>query len=141
MGSLIVTTGPVGSAEAIKLVSNAVAASNAATLAQALIAADAQGLDLDALVAVLGAGAGASTMLTLKAAPMREHDYTTLFKTDHMLKDVRLSLEEAQAAGVPFPAAASARDALVGAVGRGHGDDDFSALLEAFEGLAGRRLS
>ncbi len=27
---------------------------------------------------------------------MREHDYTTLFKTAHMLKDVRLCLEEAQ---------------------------------------------
>ena len=43
---------------------------------------------------------------------MREHDYTTLFKTAHMLKDVRLCLEEAQAAGVPFPAAAHARDLL-----------------------------
>ena len=38
---------------------------------------------------------------------MREHDYTTLFKLEHMLKDVRLCLEEAQAAGVPFPAAAA----------------------------------
>ena len=43
---------------------------------------------------------------------MREHDYTTLFKTAHMLKDVRLCLEEAQNAGVPFPAAAHARDLL-----------------------------
>ena len=43
---------------------------------------------------------------------MRGHDYTTLFKTAHMLKDVRLCLEEAQSAGVPFPAAAHARDLL-----------------------------
>ena len=43
---------------------------------------------------------------------MREHDYTTLFKTAHMLKDVRLCLEEAESAGVPFPAAAHARDVL-----------------------------
>ena len=141
MGRLIVHTGPVGSGEQIKLIQNCVAASNAATLAQALIAADAQGLDLDALVEVLGASAGASTMLTLKAGPMRAHDYTTLFKAEHMLKDVRLALEEAQAAGVPFPAAANARDALVAAVGRGHGDDDFIAMLAAFEGLAGRRLA
>ncbi len=141
MGALIVNTGPVSSAQAIKLISNAVAASNASTLAQALIAGDAQGLDLDALLAVLSTGAGASTMLTLKAGPMRRHDYTTLFKTEHMLKDVRLCLEETQAYGVPFPSAALARDALVAAVGRGHGDDDFAAVLEAFEGLAGRRLS
>ena len=57
-----------------------------------------------------------------------------------MLKDVRLCLEEAQAAGVPFPAAAATRDALVAAMGRGLGEQDFAAVLEAIEGLAGRRL-
>jgi 3-hydroxyisobutyrate dehydrogenase-like beta-hydroxyacid dehydrogenase len=79
-------------------------------------------------------------MLALKAAPMREHDYSTLFKVEHMLKDVRLCLEEAEAAGAPFPAAAAARDALAATFGRGHGQDDFAAVLEAFEGYAGRRL-
>ena len=97
MGELIVYAGPLGSGQAVKLINNAVAAANAATLAQALIVASAQRLDLDALVEVMAAGSGASTMLTLKAGPMRNHDYTTLFKTEHMLKDVRLCLEEAQA--------------------------------------------
>ena len=92
----------------MKLINNAVAAANAATLAQALLVGSAQGLDLDALVEVMAAGSGASTMLTLKAGPMRDHDYTTLFKTEHMLKDIRLCLEEAQDANVPFPAAAAA---------------------------------
>jgi 3-hydroxyisobutyrate dehydrogenase-like beta-hydroxyacid dehydrogenase len=140
MGSLIVYAGPLGAGQAVKLVNNAVAAANAATLAQALIVGSAQGLDLDALVEVMAAGSGASTMLSLKAGPMRAHDYTTLFKTEHMLKDVRLCLEEAQSADVPFPAAAAACDALSAAVARGHGADDFAALLEAYEGFAGRRL-
>ena len=140
MGSLIVYAGPLGAGQAVKLVNNAVAAANAATLAQALIVGSAQGLDLDALVEVMAAGSGASTMLSLKAGPMRAHDYATLFKTEHMLKDVRLCLEEAQSADVPFPAAAAACDALSAAVARGHGADDFAALLEAYEGFAGRRL-
>jgi 3-hydroxyisobutyrate dehydrogenase-like beta-hydroxyacid dehydrogenase len=76
----------------------------------------------------------------MKAQPMREHDYSTLFKTAHMLKDVRLCLEEAQAAGVPFPAAAHARDLLSATMGRGHAEDDYASLIEAAEGLAGRRL-
>ena len=88
----------------------------------------------------MAAGSGASTMLSLKAGPMRAHDYTTLFKTEHMLKDVRLCLEEALAADVPFPAAAPACDALVGGRRRGHGADDFAALLEAYEGFANHRL-
>ena len=79
-------------------------------------------------------------MLALKAGPMREHDFTTLFKLEHMLKDVRLCLEEAQAAGAPFPAASAARDALSAAMGRGLGEQDFAAMLESYEGLAGRTL-
>jgi 3-hydroxyisobutyrate dehydrogenase len=140
MGSLIIHAGPLGSGQAVKLINNAVAAANAATVAQALIVGSAQGLDLDALVEVMAAGSGASTMLTLKAAPMRAHDYSTLFKTEHMLKDVRLCLEEAQDADVPFPAAADACDALSAAVARGHAADDFAALLEAYEGFANRRI-
>ncbi len=85
-------------------------------------------------------GSGGSAMLDLKAGPMRRHDYTTLFKLEHLLKDVRLCLDEGQADGVPFPAAAHARDVLVAAMARGHGDDDFAALVEPLEGLAGARL-
>jgi 3-hydroxyisobutyrate dehydrogenase-like beta-hydroxyacid dehydrogenase len=80
-------------------------------------------------------------MVGLKAEPMRQHAYETLFKTDHMLKDVRLCIEEAQAAGVPFPAANAARDALVATSGRGFGDQDFAAIIEAYEGLAGLRIA
>jgi 3-hydroxyisobutyrate dehydrogenase-like beta-hydroxyacid dehydrogenase len=71
---------------------------------------------------------------------MREHDYTPMFKTDHMLKDVRLCLEEAQSAGVPFPAASHARDLLTASIGRGHAEDDYASIIESVEGLAGRRI-
>jgi 3-hydroxyisobutyrate dehydrogenase-like beta-hydroxyacid dehydrogenase len=33
---------------------------------------------------------------------MRAHDYSTLFKLEQMLKDVRLRMEEGQAVGAPF---------------------------------------
>ena len=59
-------------------------------------------------------------MLDLKAGPMRNHDYTTLFKLEHMLKDVRLCLEEGQRLGVPFQSAAWAREILNAGMGMGH---------------------
>ena len=65
----------------------------------------------------LGAGSGASAQLTLKSGPMREHDYTTLFKTAHMLKDVRLCLEEARGGGGPFPAAGARARLLAATMG------------------------
>jgi 3-hydroxyisobutyrate dehydrogenase len=91
MGELIVHTGPVGHGQMVKLVNNAVAATNAATVGQALLLAARGGVDLDALIEVMRAGSGGSAMLDLKAQPMRSHDYTTLFKLDHMLKDVRFA--------------------------------------------------
>lgn len=140
MGELIVHCGPLGQGQMVKLINNAVAAANATVLGQALLVGARTGVDLDALTEVMGAGSGASAMLALKARPMREHDYTTLFKLDHMLKDVRLCLEEGQAAGAPFPFAAVTREILSAAAGMGYGDEDFAALIEVLEGAARTKL-
>jgi 3-hydroxyisobutyrate dehydrogenase len=140
MGELIVHVGELGQGEMLKLINNALGAANAAALGEALVLARATEVDLDAFVRVVSRGSGGSVQLELKSGAMREHDYTTLFKTAHMLKDVRLCLEEAQRAGMPFPGASHARDLLAATVGRGHGDDDYCAIIEAVEGLAGRRL-
>lgn len=141
MGSLVVHVGETGQAQSLKLINNAVAAANTATLAQAILLADAAGVDLDAFEQVLGAGSGGSAMLALKAGPMRARDFSTLFKAEHMLKDVSLCLEEARAAGAPFPAAASARDALIATCSQGLGEADFVAMLAAYEGMTGKRLA
>jgi 3-hydroxyisobutyrate dehydrogenase-like beta-hydroxyacid dehydrogenase len=140
MGELVVHVGELGQGEMLKLINNALGAANAAAVAEALLLAKATGVDLDALVAVTQTGSGASAQMQMKSGPMREHDYTTLFKTEHLLKDVRLCLEEAQTAGIPFPAAAHARDLLAATMGRGYGAEDYASIIEAAEGLAGRRL-
>lgn len=140
MGRLIVHAGPLGHGQMVKLINNAVAATNAAVIGEALLVGARAGVDLDALTAVMQAGSGGSAMLDLKASPMREHDYTTLFKLEHMLKDVRLCLDEGGALGAPFAFAALTREILAAAAGRGHGDDDFAALIEVLEATAGTRL-
>jgi 3-hydroxyisobutyrate dehydrogenase-like beta-hydroxyacid dehydrogenase len=140
MGELIVHAGPRGHGQMIKLLNNAMAAANAAIVGEALVVGSRAGVDLDALVEVVSSGAGGSTMLTLKAGAMRAHDYSTLFKLEHMLKDVRLCLEEGQRLGVPFPSAAYARELLSAGVGMGHAADDFAAIIEPLEGAAGQRL-
>jgi 3-hydroxyisobutyrate dehydrogenase-like beta-hydroxyacid dehydrogenase len=140
MGAVIVYAGPLGHGQMVKLINNSVAAANASVVGQALLVAARAGVDLDALVEVMRNGSGASTMLELKAGPMRKHDYTTLFKLEHMLKDVRLCLDEGQAVGAPFPSAAFTREILTAAMGLGHGEDDFAALIEVLEGAAGTKL-
>jgi 3-hydroxyisobutyrate dehydrogenase len=140
MGRLVVHVGELGQGQAVKLINNAVAATNLSTLAQALVVGRAAGVDLEALTQIMAAGSGGSAMLEIKGRALLDHDYSTLFKLEHMLKDVRLCLEEGQAAGVPFPAAAHTREVLSAGMGRGLGDADFAAMLEIFEAMAGTRL-
>ena len=124
----------------VKVINNAVAAANTAVVAEALLVGKRAGVDLDALVTVMKAGSGASAMLELKEGPMREHDYTTLFKLEHMLKDVRLCLEEAEAAGVGMEFVEETRRSSPRRTSAGLGEQDFAALLEVVEERAGARL-
>jgi 3-hydroxyisobutyrate dehydrogenase len=140
MGELIVHVGELGMGQQVKVISNAVAATNCATLAQGLVVGRRTGVDLEALLKVMGAGAADSTMLQLKGQPMLAHDFTPLFKLEHMLKDVVLCLEDARAAGAAFPSAALAGELYAAGAGRGLGEQDFAAVLEVVEALSDARL-
>jgi 3-hydroxyisobutyrate dehydrogenase-like beta-hydroxyacid dehydrogenase len=140
MGEVVLHVGPLGHGQTIKVINNAVAAINTATLAQALLVGKQTGVDLDALEQVMNAGSGGSKMLELKAGPMREHDFTTLFKLEHMLKDVRLALDAAREAGAEFPQAAEVERILAEADANGLGDQDFAALLTVLEARSNTKL-
>jgi 3-hydroxyisobutyrate dehydrogenase-like beta-hydroxyacid dehydrogenase len=135
LGERIVHAGPQGHGSMVKLINNTLAAVNAEALAEALVLAGRAGLDTDALLEVVGAGSGSSAMLELKAKPMLERDLDPLFKLEHMLKDVRHFLAEAQALGVATPLAEHA-EALYGqADERGLGGRDFAAVIDVTESL------
>jgi 3-hydroxyisobutyrate dehydrogenase len=140
MGELIVHVGEIGRGQQVKVISNAVAATNCATLAQALVVGRREDVDLESLLKVMGAGAANSQMLQLKGAPMLAHDFEPLFKLEHMLKDVRCCLDEARAAGAAFPFAALAGELYAAGAGRGLGERDFAAVLEVVEGLSDTRV-
>jgi 3-hydroxyisobutyrate dehydrogenase len=131
MGQLVVHCGPSGHGAMVKLLNNALAAVNAAALAEAIDVAERYGLDTDRLVEVMSAGSAKSTMLDLKAQPMLERNYEPLFKLEHMLKDVRHCLSEAEAVGERFALAADAESLYAAAAAAGLGEQDFAAVAEA----------
>jgi 3-hydroxyisobutyrate dehydrogenase-like beta-hydroxyacid dehydrogenase len=137
MGEKIVHCGPAGQGQAVKVIANTITAINAATLAQGITVARQAGVDLDALLESMEGGSADSTMRSLKGRPMIEHDFTPLFKLAHMLKDVQLCLNETRTAGSSFPFAGLAQELYGAGVGRGFGDDDFSAVIRVIEGLNG----
>ncbi|MEA2399085.1 MAG: 3-hydroxyisobutyrate dehydrogenase [Thermoleophilaceae bacterium] len=137
MGQLIVHAGPQGHGSMVKLINNTLAAVNAEAVAEALVLAGRAGLDPDALLEVVGAGSGNSTMLELKARPMLDRDLDPLFKLGHMLKDVRHYLTEARALGVQSPLAERAAELYSQAESEGLGNVDFAAVIQVTERLSG----
>jgi 3-hydroxyisobutyrate dehydrogenase-like beta-hydroxyacid dehydrogenase len=131
MGQLIVHCGPSGHGAMVKLLNNALAAINAAALAEAIDVAEHYGLDTGRLIEVMSAGSAKSTMLDLKAQPMLERNYEPLFKLEHMLKDIRHCLNEAAALGEQFGLAADAEALYAAAEAAGLGEEDFAAVAEA----------
>jgi 3-hydroxyisobutyrate dehydrogenase len=133
MGERIVHVGPLGHGQMAKLVTNTMGALNAAALAEAVRTAKAAGLDRDAFLEVAAGSAAASAMLNLKGPPMFDESFEpALFKLEHMLKDVRHTLEEADSLGFELQLGALAERLYARAAESGHGQQDFAAVYTAF---------
>jgi 3-hydroxyisobutyrate dehydrogenase-like beta-hydroxyacid dehydrogenase len=64
---------------------------------------------------------------------MIEHEFEPLFKLDHMLKDVRHTLNEGSNLGAEMTVAEAGKSLYEAASAAGKGDDDFAAVIEAIE--------
>jgi 3-hydroxyisobutyrate dehydrogenase-like beta-hydroxyacid dehydrogenase len=131
MGERIVHVGPSGHGQLAKLLTNTMGAVNAAALAEAVRVVERAGIDPERFLEVAGGSAGASTVLTLKGRPMFEESFEPLFKLEHMLKDVRHCLEEAQRLGVELRLGKVAETLYARAAEEGHREDDFAAVITA----------
>jgi glyoxylate/succinic semialdehyde reductase len=89
------------------------------------------GLQQQDLINVIALGAIASPMFALKGPAMAKGTYPTAFPLKHQQKDLRLAIAEADAAAQPLAVISAANDLYVRARQQGHGDADFSAVLEA----------
>jgi 3-hydroxyisobutyrate dehydrogenase-like beta-hydroxyacid dehydrogenase len=135
MGERIVLVGPLGHGQLAKLLTNSMGAVHAAVLAEAVRTAKAAGLDEDAFIEVAAGSAGASAMLNLKAKPMFEGRFEPpLFKLEHMLKDVRHTLDAARTLGIDLQLPALAEGLYARAAETGHAEQDFAAVYEAVDG-------
>ena len=105
-------------------------------LAEARAHRKAAGLDREAFLEVAAGSAGASAMLNLKGRPMFDESFEpALFKLEHMLKDLRHTLDEARALGIELQLPSVAEGFYARAAEGGHGEEDFAAVYTAVDGL------
>lgn len=123
----------IGQASLVKLATNLIAAATVEALAEALALVDGHGVSTAKFLEAFAQNAGRSGLTDMKLPAMVAGDFEPRFALKHMLKDVQLVLKEAEAAGVPLPAAAAAGAALTAGREQGWGDLDFSAVAKHYK--------
>lgn len=129
----IVRTGGVGDAAMLKVVTNQIAAASIQALAEALAMVKKAGLPAEALAAALEHNACRSGTMDLKLPKMMSGDYEPHFSLKHMFKDVQLGIDLAEEMNLDTPVTAVTAGLLFGAMRRGWGEQDFSALYQTYE--------
>jgi 4-hydroxybutyrate dehydrogenase/sulfolactaldehyde 3-reductase len=138
MGNTIHHCGGVGAGTRTKLVNNYLAIVSCQTNAEALALSQRFGLSLEKTLEVLYGTTAINGQVKI-AWPVKvlAGDVTPGFTVDLAHKDLTLIVESANAAGVPMPIGAAAREAFSTARARGFGTKDFSVMVDALCDLAG----
>lgn len=118
-------------AATLKLAMNLNIAAQMEGLCEALAIARRAGIDDDVFFGALGKNVAYSGLVKLKEPKLRARDYAPQFSVKHMFKDMRLA--SAMNGCEEMPVLDAVRLALAAAAKAGYGDEDFSALMKAFE--------
>ncbi len=138
MGTTIHHCGPAGSGTRTKLVNNFLAVASCQMNAEALALSQRFGLNLERTLEVLYGTTAVNGQLKIAwPAKVLKGDVAPGFTIDLTHKDLTLIIEAANAARVPMPRAAAAREAFSAARARGLGGQDFSAMADAACDAAG----
>jgi 4-hydroxybutyrate dehydrogenase/sulfolactaldehyde 3-reductase len=138
MGTTVHHCGGPGAGTRTKLVNNYLAIILCQLNAEALSLATAFGLDLEKTLEVLHGTTATNGQLKVNwPDKVLKGDTAPGFAIDLAHKDLSLIVQAANAARVPLPVAAVAREAFSMARAQGFGGNDFSAILDAQCKLAG----
>ncbi|HEX3363266.1 MAG TPA: NAD(P)-dependent oxidoreductase [Solirubrobacterales bacterium] len=129
--------GGAGAGAAMKLGVNVMIASQTVAISEALNLAEAAGIERADAYEVIAAGALASPFVDYKKAAFLDPDGTPpAFALDLMRKDLKLALEQGEAAGLPLLGAGAAAEAVTVAAGLEGGDQDLVRVADALRRIA-----
>jgi 3-hydroxyisobutyrate dehydrogenase len=137
MGKTITHLGPVGAGQTTKLVNQILVVGHALAMSEALLFAQAGGVDLRKALEAVSGGAAGSWMLSNRGPQILVRDWRPGFTIDLQQKDLRLVLQEADRLGVPLPGTALIHQLYRTLQARGLGHEGNHALIKALENLAG----
>jgi 3-hydroxyisobutyrate dehydrogenase len=137
MGKTITHVGDTGAGQTVKLVNQVLVVGNCLAMCEALLFAQAGGVDLQKTFDAISQGAAGSWMFTNRAPQIIDRDWRPGFTIDLQQKDLRLVLEAADQSGVPIPATSLIFNLYRTLEAQGLGSEGNHALVKALEHLAG----
>jgi 3-hydroxyisobutyrate dehydrogenase len=140
MGKTITHVGDIGAGQMVKLVNQILVVVNALAVSEALLFAQAGGVDLDKALQAVSGGAAGSWMLSNRGPQIIERDWRPGFTIDLQQKDLRLVLEAAGQLGVPTVATSLISNLYRGLQAQGLGGEGNHALVKALENIAGMQV-
>ncbi|MEA3501616.1 MAG: NAD(P)-dependent oxidoreductase [Actinomycetota bacterium] len=136
-GTTITHVGPVGAGQQAKIVNQILVVGTQLAVSEALLFAQAAGLDLEATLDAVKGGAAGSWMLANRGPQMIERDWRPGFTIDLQQKDLRLALEAADTVGSPLPGTALIFQLYRALQNEGLGGEGNHALVKALERMSG----
>lgn len=129
-GSTITRLGDVGAGSLAKACNQMVVAATLTALAEAMVLAEREGLDRDAVLGVLSGGLAASEVLDQKRHALASDDFTPSGPARYLLKDLGFASDVAAASGITLPLLQALRAVFETLVAQGLGDLDAAAVLQ-----------
>jgi len=136
-GSTIVRVGPNGAGQTAKLANQILVVLNTLGVSEALLLAQANGLELANTIEAVAGGAAGSWMLSNRGPQMVQRDWRPGFTIDLQQKDLLLVLGLAEELGVPLPGTSMVSEMYVTLQERGLGGEGNHALVKALEEMSG----
>lgn len=140
MGKTITHVGQSGAGQTVKLVNQILVVGHALAMSEALLFAQAGGVDLQKALSAVEAGAAGSWMLSNRGPQIIRRDWRPGFTIDLQLKDVRLVLDAADKLGVPLPGTGLIFQLYRTLQAQGLGSQGNHGLVKALENLAGFKI-
>lgn len=140
VGEKVIHCGEVGSGTQVKLAGNALIAGMLQSFSEGMLLTKKAGIDPRKLLEVVQASGFRSPYFDFKGKALLERDFETHFSIDLMHKDLSLFLDNAATHRVPTPTAASLRETYNLARAAGLGERDITAVITAYEPLAGVKI-
>lgn len=136
MGSSVTLTGDVGAGNVTKLANQIMVAVNIAGVSEALVLATKAGLDPEVVFNAVKVGLAGSNVLNAKGPMMIARNFKPGFRIRLHQKDLRNTLQTAEALGIPLPITAYCQQMFNALMNEGKGDNDHSGLVQYLEKAA-----